>query len=210
MRGPGSDRPAGARPPLHPPLGGEAGVQLVELAILLPLLMVLVVGVFDFGAAFNLKQQLTNAARSAAGFASIQPTNDLANGGVPDSVLSIRNLVDDRLVAAGINDCDLLRTGGGPSGALVWTFSAGGNVRTRERGADKGRRRPAERQIERTDFDMGERGEPCHRWPGPGWRAPDFLSQASAGDDGKRNPIERQLSFCECGCDRETPRLATA
>ena len=127
MRGPGSDRPAGARPPLLPPLDNEAGVQLVELAILLPLLMVLVVGVFDFGAAFNLKQQLTNAARSAAGFASIQPTNDLANGGVPDSVLSIRNLVDDRLVAAGINDCDLLRTGGGPSGALVWTFSAAGN-----------------------------------------------------------------------------------
>ena len=66
---------------------GEAGVQLVELAILLPLLMVLVVGVFDFGAAFNLKQQLTNAARSAAGFGSIQPTNDLANGGVPNSVV---------------------------------------------------------------------------------------------------------------------------
>jgi Flp pilus assembly protein TadG len=127
MRGPDSDRPAGARPPRHPPLGGEAGVQLVELAILLPLLMVLVVGVFDFGAAFNLKQQLTNAARSAAGFGSSQPTNDLANGGVPDSVLSIRNLVDDRLVAAGINDCNLLGTAGAPSGTLVWTFSAAGN-----------------------------------------------------------------------------------
>ena len=127
MRAPGSDRPAVARPPLIPPLDHEAGVQLVELAILLPLLMVLVVGVFDFGAAFNLKQQLTNAARSAAGFGSIQPTNDLANGGVPNSVLSIRNLVDDRLVAAGMNDCNLLGTGGAQSGTLVWTFSAAGN-----------------------------------------------------------------------------------
>jgi len=127
MRRPRRHRHAGARTRLHSSLDGEAGVQLVELAILLPLLMVLVVGVFDFGAAFNLKQQLTNAARSAAGFGSIQPTNDLANGGVPNSVLSIRNLVDDRLVAAGINDCNLLGTAGAPSGTLVWTFSAAGN-----------------------------------------------------------------------------------
>jgi hypothetical protein len=113
-------------------LRGEKGVQLVELAIVLPLLMVLVVAVFDFGAAFNVKQKLSNVARSAARFGSIQPTNDINNGRVPPSIISIRNMVDDSLVAASINDCDLLAQAGapapgpGPQPQLAWTFTASG------------------------------------------------------------------------------------
>jgi Flp pilus assembly protein TadG len=112
-------------------LRGEEGVQLVELALVLPLLMVLVVAVFDFGAAFNVKQKLSNVARSAARFGSIQPTNDINNGGVPNppSIISIRNMVDDSLVAASINDCGLLSKTGAPAGApqLAWIFTASGN-----------------------------------------------------------------------------------
>ena len=40
--------------------------QIVEFAVALPLLLVLAVGIFDFGSAFNMKQKLTNAAREAA------------------------------------------------------------------------------------------------------------------------------------------------
>jgi len=110
-------------------LRGENGVQLVELALVLPLLMVLVVAVFDFGAAFNVKQKLSNVARSAARFGSIQPTNDINNGGVPNSIISIRNMVDDSLVAASINDCGLLTQAGAPAGGsqLAWIFTASGN-----------------------------------------------------------------------------------
>jgi len=109
-------------------LRGTEGVQIVELAIVLPLLMVLLVGIFDFGNAFNLKQKLTNAARAAARLGSSAPTNDLNNGGTPNSITSIRNFVDDSLVAQGVNECNLVRTGGTQSSPqLLWTFTAAGN-----------------------------------------------------------------------------------
>jgi len=40
----------------------DRGSQMVEFAVTLPLLMVFVVGIFDFSGAFTLKQKLTNAA----------------------------------------------------------------------------------------------------------------------------------------------------
>src|ERR1022692_2045095 len=104
-------------------LRGTEGVQIVELAIVLPLLMVLLVGIFDFGNAFNLKQKLPSAARAAARLGSSAPTNDLNNGGTPNSVTSIRNFVDDSLVAQGVNECNLVRTGGTQSSPLLWTFT---------------------------------------------------------------------------------------
>jgi Flp pilus assembly protein TadG len=109
-------------------LQGSEGVQIVELALVLPLLMILLVGIFDFGNAFNLKQKLTSAARAAARFGSDSPTNDLNAGGTPTSITSIRNLVDDYLVAANMNDCGLVRTVGAQSPPqLEWTYSAAGN-----------------------------------------------------------------------------------
>lgn len=110
-------------------LHGTEGVQIVELAVILPLLMVLLVGIFDFGNAFNLKQQLTNAARAAARFGASSPTSDLNAGGTPNSIISIRNFVDDSLTKQGINDCALTRTFGTSSAPtqLLWTFTATGN-----------------------------------------------------------------------------------
>lgn len=103
------------------------GNQLVELAVSLPLLVVLVVGIFDFGNAYNLKQKLNSAVREGARFGSSLPTSDLANGGVPPSVTAVKDLVDDHLTAAGINDCGLNAVGGAASGTLLWTFTASGN-----------------------------------------------------------------------------------
>ena len=110
-------------------LRGCEGVQIVELAVVLPLLMVLVVGIFDFGNAFNLKQKITNAARAGARFGSYSPTNDLVGFATPNSVIAIKNTVDDYLVAAKLNDCDLARSNAGTQTApqLLWTFTANGN-----------------------------------------------------------------------------------
>jgi Flp pilus assembly protein TadG len=80
--------------------------SLAEFAISLPLLIVLVVGIFDFGGAFNQKQQLSNAMREAARFGASEATNDLVNT-VPPSIDAIRLLVDSYLVAAKMNDCGL-------------------------------------------------------------------------------------------------------
>jgi Flp pilus assembly protein TadG len=100
----------------------EEGVALVEFAVTLPLIVVLVVGVFDFGAAFNLKQKLINTAREGARFASAIPTNDLSSGGTPNSVLSVRNSIDNYMIAEQINDCGLI-TQPGAGANLKWTFT---------------------------------------------------------------------------------------
>lgn len=80
--------------------------QILEFAVVLPLMLALVVGIFDFGRAFSVRQKLNFAARDAARFGSAQPTNDLSQT-TPLSVTAIRDLADSDLVASGINDCGL-------------------------------------------------------------------------------------------------------
>ena len=107
--------------------------QIVEFAVTLPLLLVLVVGIFDFGNAFNLKQKLTNAAREAARLGASSTTSDLTNP-APNSVVAIRDVVVNYLKTARINDCGMgaaTATAAGASTPWKWTFSAtcpgGGN-----------------------------------------------------------------------------------
>jgi len=98
---------------------------LIEFAVALPLLVVLVVGIFDFGGAFNLKQKLNNAAREGARFGASQPTNDLALG-QPPSVSAVRYVVDSYLQTAGLNDCGLSTATWATGGGLTWQFSGTG------------------------------------------------------------------------------------
>jgi hypothetical protein len=108
------------------------GSQIVEFAIALPLLMVLVVGIFDFGTAFNVKQKIVNVAREGARVASNQPTNDLWPPGVigtcaaPTSVCAIRDAVDSALVTNKIKDCGLAAANAAPTGNLAWKFTPAG------------------------------------------------------------------------------------
>jgi Flp pilus assembly protein TadG len=106
-------------------LGREDGTQLVELAVTLPLLVVMVVGIFDFGAAFNLKQKLNNVTREAARFGSSQPTSDLTAAGTPPSVTAIRDLVDSYLTAAKVNDCGLATQAATHPSTLTWKYTTG-------------------------------------------------------------------------------------
>jgi hypothetical protein len=98
-----------------------SGSQIVEFAVTAPLLVVFVVGIYDFGQAFNTRGKLNFSARDGARFASTQPTSDLSQvtSPLPLSVTAIRDLVDADLVAAGLNDCGLGAIT--PSGTLVWT-----------------------------------------------------------------------------------------
>jgi len=109
---------------LRSSLLGDKGAAIVEFAVALPLLMVLVVGIFDFGGAFNLKQELNNAAREGARFGAAQPTNDLALA-QPPSVNAVRYVVAAYLTNAHINDCGLgSSTTWGTGGGLTWQFTA--------------------------------------------------------------------------------------
>jgi Flp pilus assembly protein TadG len=102
----------------------DHGAQLVEFAVTLPLMMVFVVGIFDFSGAFTLKQKLTNAARDAARAAAAEPASDLGRTlpmSVNDAFLAAKNY----LAANQINDCGIA-TGASPTG-LTWRFTASGN-----------------------------------------------------------------------------------
>jgi Flp pilus assembly protein TadG len=115
--------------------------QIAEFAVALPLLMVMVVGIFDFGNAYNLKQRVTNSAREAARLGASQPTSDLSNA-PPASVLAIRDLVSNSLQSSKANDCGLgsaAATAAGGATPWKWSFtvscgSAGNLVLTVDRG----------------------------------------------------------------------------
>jgi Flp pilus assembly protein TadG len=99
----------------------------VELAVSLPLLMVFVVGIFDFSGAFTLKQKLTNAAREGARVAAAAPANDVApSNPLPTSVDTAFRVVDNYLQAENINDCSISPLSPSHSG-LTWTYTATGN-----------------------------------------------------------------------------------
>lgn len=119
-------------------LAREEASTLVEFAVALPLLAVLVVGIFDFGGALNLKQKLNNAAREGARFAANLPGNDLSRpaaanpkdvpqGVAPDSVDAVADLVGAYLAGGNVNTCGL---NAGPRNVskdptlLVWTYTA--------------------------------------------------------------------------------------
>ena len=71
----------------------ETGQSLAEFAILLPVLMGVVVGIFEFGRAWNIDQVLTNAAREGARLAVI-PTS---------SENDVIGAVEDRLADAALD-----------------------------------------------------------------------------------------------------------
>src|SRR5260370_240663 len=53
------------------------GAALLEFAISLPLLVVFVVGIFDFSGAFNQRQKIEQAAQEGAIVAAAQPMSDI-------------------------------------------------------------------------------------------------------------------------------------
>jgi hypothetical protein len=116
-----------------PRLHGTEAAALIEFAVALPLLVVLVVGIFDFGGAFNLKQELNNAVREGAQLGASMPTNDLLSATTPQSVDAVRYLVASYLRAANINDCGLgtmppPASGGGQTWIYTTTGSCPGTL----------------------------------------------------------------------------------
>ena len=103
--------------------------QIVEFALSLPLLVLFVLGIFDFSNALSLKQKLTNAAREGARVAASDAASDLSNPStvVPASVSDAFQVVDNYLLSEKINDCGLQgSTPPAPTG-LKWTYTATGS-----------------------------------------------------------------------------------
>ena len=57
-------------------LRNERGAALLETAITVPIILLISVGIFEFGRAYQVQQVLTNAAREGARLAVIEGTSD--------------------------------------------------------------------------------------------------------------------------------------
>src|SRR5262249_994275 len=112
------------------------GAQLVEFAIVLPLLVVLVVGIADFGGGYALKDKLTNAGREGARI-SVSGPDDLTDAwstacnGVPCSVQAAATSAVNYLTNAGVSACSLdpsstSPTSDGPN-TFGWTYTSPSN-----------------------------------------------------------------------------------
>lgn len=110
-------------------LKDDRAAQIVEFAVSMPLLVVFVVGIFDFSQALSVKQKLMNAAREAARVAAADPATDSGGSasGLPASVSDAKQVVDNYFLSENLNDCGLLSaTPAQTGGTLTWVATATG------------------------------------------------------------------------------------
>ena len=99
-----------ARPSAHHP---ESGVALIEFAFVLPILLVLAMGMLDFGRAFHTKSLLDQAAREGARVAVVTtPDQDivedrvnavLASGGITPTSVTVVGPDASNMVTVTVN-----------------------------------------------------------------------------------------------------------
>jgi len=124
-----ADRRTGLLASLKQDWTEDCASQIVELAISLPVLVIFVVGIFDFGGALTLKQKLTNAAREGARVAAADPASDMY-ASVPVAVSDAFQVADNYLLSEKINDCGLSGGGTPPTPTqtgLTWTYTSTGS-----------------------------------------------------------------------------------
>ena len=100
----------------------DRAAQIVEFAVALPLLILFVVGIFDFSSAFTLKQKLTNVARDAARAAAADPVTDLQVDTLPMSVSHAFQVINNYFLANNMNSCGIDQTIY-TSGGVKWNFT---------------------------------------------------------------------------------------
>jgi Flp pilus assembly protein TadG len=119
---------------------GERGSSLLEFAIVLPLLMVFVVGIYDFSGAFNQKQKIEQAAQEGAILAGAQPMTDIAPPpssssppSNPQSLQAVVTAIFNSLAASGVLPNANTGTCGPPFAPtptgqtlLTWTYAVTG------------------------------------------------------------------------------------
>jgi TadE-like protein len=111
-----------------PALSGSEGSAILEFAITIPLLVVFVVGIYDFAGAFNQKLKIEQAAQEGAIVAAAQPTSDIEQSNLsPVSLQPIVTAVFNSLTASGVlaAGCTPTITSTHPS-PLTWAYSVSG------------------------------------------------------------------------------------
>ena len=105
------------------------GQAILEFAITLPLLVVFIVGIYDFSGAFNEKQKIEQAAQEGAILAGAQPTSDMQPiaKSNPDSLQPVVTAIVNSLVASGVVNGSCTPPGSVTGGSnLTWTYTITG------------------------------------------------------------------------------------
>jgi Flp pilus assembly protein TadG len=105
-------------------MAGQSGVELIEFALSLPLLLLLLVGIFDFGSFFVLRQKMTVATREAARIVVSSPLSDSScTSSTPCSIVAAANAVVQSMANAGASVSCIQPSSPTFSTALRWTYS---------------------------------------------------------------------------------------
>lgn len=73
----------------HPRIGGRRGQSLVEFALVVPILLLMLVGIIEFGRAWNVSQTVTYAARQGSRVAAVLNVQGLPLDEASDSVVAV-------------------------------------------------------------------------------------------------------------------------
>jgi hypothetical protein len=103
---------------------------LLEFAIVLPLLVVFIVGIYDFSGAFNEKQKISHAAQEGAIVAGAQPMADMDPPNPPDSLQPVLEAIYNSLAAnnvlppnSNLGGCTVVPT---YVSGLKWSYAVSG------------------------------------------------------------------------------------
>jgi Flp pilus assembly protein TadG len=103
------------------PIADERGQATVEFALVLPVLLLLVLGIIEFGKAWNLSQIATDAVREGTRYCVIYDnTNTYTNAWVETH---IKNLMARAGVPTGVSDVDITGNCDGSSEAVTITLT---------------------------------------------------------------------------------------
>ncbi len=83
---------------------GESGQSLVELVLVLPFLLLVLFGIFDFGRILMIHQTVSEAARDATRYASIGDTDSQIGQTVQDDTTVLGNQVGWSVTPTGSRD----------------------------------------------------------------------------------------------------------
>jgi Flp pilus assembly protein TadG len=113
--------------PILEKFANDRASQIAEFAVSAPLLLVFVVGIFDFGGAYNVKQKISAAAQEGTITAASQTTTDLSQSPPPSNQAPLNAvfnyLVNEKVIAYGT----CTTTGVVPSRTnLSWTYTING------------------------------------------------------------------------------------
>jgi Flp pilus assembly protein TadG len=89
----------------------ERGATAVEFALIVPLLIVLVIGIAEFGRAFQVQGTLSAAAREGVRLMALQNDPAAARAAVRNAAASLRPGITDGQIAITPSSCPVLESG---------------------------------------------------------------------------------------------------